>query len=415
MAQQTTFRITAQQQVFGLTWLAYASFYLCRKNIGVLMPAFEGDLHMAKHALANMLFAYGVAYAGGQFLAGPLADRWGPRRVVVAGMVVSAAATAAMAGFEGMGAFIVCQAINGLAQACGWPGLLRVMTHWFTAARRGQVMAWWSTNYVLGGFLATNLAAWTLGPPVAVMLGYRAALWIPAALLLVSAAVVFGLLKDHPGDEAEVAAQRASRSLTPLKEVSRIREIQILAAIYFILKMTRYAFLFWLPVYLVERLHYGRVEAGHTSSIYELAGFVGTLAAGYASDKVFGGRRRPVSTMMLAGLAAAFVLPPMAASWGPWAVGASIGLIGALTFGPDTLIGGAATQDAVPAALSGSAGGFVNGVGSLGQLLSPYVVSETVERWGWDALFRGFVILALLGAVLSGWPSGRGRKELPGV
>jgi sugar phosphate permease len=37
----------------------------------------------------------------------------------------------------------------------------------------------------------------------------------------------------------------------------------------------------------------------------------------------------------------------------------------------------------------------VNGVGSLGQLISAYVVAVVVSRFGWDQLFTFFVVCSI--------------------
>src|SRR5262245_49462169 len=145
---------------FAGTWLAYAGFYLCRKNFSVLMPLLSRELAFSKDALANLIFLYSLAYACGQFVAGSLADALGARRVVAAGMVLSAASTLAMAGSHALWIFGGLQLINGAAQSAGWPGLIKITAATFAPARRGVLMAWWTTNYVVGGFSATILATW---------------------------------------------------------------------------------------------------------------------------------------------------------------------------------------------------------------------------------------------------------------
>ena len=47
-----------------------------------------------------------------------------------------------------------------------------------------------------------------------------------------------------------------------------------------------------------------------------------------------------------------------------------------------------------------SAAGLVNGIASLGQLVSPYLVAWVATRWGWDTLFLCFVGVALAGAAI---------------
>jgi sugar phosphate permease len=54
-----------------------------------------------------------------------------------------------------------------------------------------------------------------------------------------------------------------------------------------------------------------------------------------------------------------------------------------------------AVLDAVPEQLHGRAIGFVNGVGSIGQALSPLLITVFVSHLGWTRLFDLFVFFAL--------------------
>lgn len=394
---------------FAGTWLAYAGFYLCRKNFSILMPAFAADGVFDKAGLATLVFAYSVAYAFGQFLNGSLADAWGAKRVVLAGMVVSAACNLRMAlANPTLAVFSSLQVANGLAQAAGWPGLLKLTAQAFGAGRRGVVMAWWSTNLVIGGLLGTLLATWCVtGWPAT--LGSRAPWRMGAlgpALCLLGIAAVFARLV--PREPRMAAGQAVARAAGAWREVAGSPALLAIGACYFCLKLLRYSFLFWLPLYMVERLRYSQAEAGYTSTIYELVGFLGVPFAGYVSDHAFHGRRFPVGTLLMLALAAAcFVFPELSAG-GRAGNLLAIALLGALTFGPDTLLAGAATQDAAGPDAVASAGGFVNGVGSAGQLLSPLLVSAAVPYAGWEGLFRLLAALALAGAAALAW---RWRSE----
>lgn len=380
--------------------MAYAAYYLCRKNLSVLLPSLSGHLGHTRQDLASLVFVYSFAYAAGQFLMGPLSDRFGARRVVTVGMLASSAATVGFGVSSSLAALAAFQAVNGIAQASGWSGLLKIMSAWFGPQGRGVLMAWWSTNYVLGAFLATVFATWAAGAPVAEWLGWRRGAWLPAVLLAVLALVFVVFVRDRPG--TGVTGDRATAA-SPGGLWATVRgngPLHALAAAYFVVKLTRYVFLFWLPLYMVERLGYGQEQAGYTSSLYELLGFVGVLAAGYASDHWCHGRRFPVGAVMLAGLAVACGLHPALSALGWWGNVAGIALIGMLTFGPDTLIGGAAVQDVTTPETAATAAGYVNGVGSVGQLLSPYVVATVVDRQGWDALFLWLVAMSLVGSAL---------------
>jgi sugar phosphate permease len=142
-------------------------------------------------------------------------------------------------------------------------------------------------------------------------------------------------------------------------------------------------------------MQYTEQWAGYTSSLFELVGFSGALIAGYVSDRLLNGRRYPVGAVMLFVLAAALLMHPVIGRLGPLPMAMSISLLGILIYGPDLLMSATASIDAVSPEQAARAAGIVNGVGSLGQLISAYVVAVVVSRFGWDQLFTFFVVCSI--------------------
>jgi MFS transporter, OPA family, sugar phosphate sensor protein UhpC len=71
-----------------------------------------------------------------------------------------------------------------------------------------------------------------------------------------------------------------------------------------------------------------------------------------------------------------------------------------MTYGPDTLMSGAAAQDVGTQEAAGTAAGLIDGVGSIGQLFSPYVVAVVAGRLGWNVVFYLFVVFSIIGGGL---------------
>lgn len=372
-------------RAFAISWLAYFGYYLCRKNFSVLMPYLKSEAGLSSEDLAKALFAYSVLYALGQLAMGRLTDRVGARWVAGIGMVISAAASAMLAWPLWLGipaAVILLQGINGAAQSTGWPSVLRLTRDWFPVENRGVWLGWWSTHLVAGGFAGTWLAA------RCAEVNWMRAAWIPGVVLVGIALLFVTLARDKKGTQAQEAARGKLKITRPLAAI---------AAMYFCVKLTRYAFLFWLPLYMTEHLQYAKPLAGYASSCYELIGILGALGAGYASERI-GGPRFPVGAFMMLVLAVLCATYPAVSAWGFYANLTWIGLIGFFTFGPDTLMAAAALQDAVPPESTASAGGFVNGVGSMGQVISPLAVAYLSSQHGWSSLFGMLAVLVLCGA-----------------
>ena len=76
-----------------------------------------------------------------------------------------------------------------------------------------------------------------------------------------------------------------------------------------------------------------------------------------------------------------------------------LALIGACLFAPDSILCGAAAQDAGGRRAAAMATGFVNGVGSVGAFVEGLTVPLLAKSYGWSALFPCLVGMALLGAL----------------
>src|SRR3954464_667317 len=108
-------------QIFAVTWLAYAGFYLTRKSFSVAKIGIQHDpsLKMTDPQMAWIDGAYLVAYAAGQFFFGIAGDRAGTRKVVAAGLFLSVIAALAMGASTWVVMFGVFFLIQGMCQSSG--------------------------------------------------------------------------------------------------------------------------------------------------------------------------------------------------------------------------------------------------------------------------------------------------------
>jgi OPA family sugar phosphate sensor protein UhpC-like MFS transporter len=395
-------------QIFALTWLAYFGMYFCRKNFSVVMPVLSRELHTSKAEFAIVMTVYSLMYMIGQFLNGYLSDRHGPRLIVGIGLLLSVIANLMMGWMGTLGSFLFLMGLNGFGQSSGWSGLIKNLTPWFKKKERGVMMSFWTTCYVIGGMAATAFATyWLTNQNILPELNWKRAFLIPAVILLIISLIYIVFVRNSPVDiglepfEINADTYKGKRKEKEAhKAVLKNGAVWVAAAMYFFVKFTRYAFLFWLPLYLSEALHYSDQQAGYTSIAYEAFGFFGILAAGFASDYLFKSRRFPISSIMLFGLAFVLYLQPHLSPLGVIPTIISIGLIGFFTYGPDSIMSGAAAMDMGKNHGAALAAGLINGVGSAGQLISPIAVAYVSGKYGWDALFELLVIVALIAALL---------------
>ncbi len=391
-------------QIFLITWLAYAAFYFTRKAFSVAKlgigedPSFELD----KAAMANLDALYLAAYAVGQFTWGIFADRFGPRVVVLGGLVISAVVAVVMGTFATLPIFATCMVVQGLAQSTGWSGLCKNIGSFFATGERGRVLGYWSTCYAFGGLVATPFAGWWA---YEVFHDWRMA-FISSALVVGVVAVLFYFLqRNKPEDvghapvEVEIATSGPREGhWSALRKVLKNRTVLVLGLAYFLLKPARYAILLWGPVIVYERMPaIGKVASAIVPTAFELAGLVGPILIGLASDKLFGARRMPACVFSLIALTVCLALfVPAMQSGSLYLVVGLLFMMGMTLYGPDSMISSSAAIDFGTQEAAGTAAGFVNGCGSvgaiLGGLLPGYFDTSTV--------FVVFTAAALLASLM---------------
>ncbi|MBX3745290.1 MAG: MFS transporter [Verrucomicrobiae bacterium] len=426
-------------RIFAITWLAYAGYYLTRKSFSVakIEMGKPGELGLSHTEMAWIDGGFLVAYALGQFVWGLSGDRFGTRRVILTGMMGSVVAAVAMglavpewlpvplqtavasvAGPWGVSvvAFLLGGLFfaQGLFQASGWAPLAKNMAQFFSRLERGTVIGLWCTNYAAGGFIASIFAGY-----VGERFGWRAAFLVPAFALAGVWLLFWRFQRNRPedvglppietyhGEPPEVRPDAESDSSTDAggsrwavaMEVLRTPMVRLLCVIYFCLKPTRYAILFWGPKYIHDRLGTGMIHSGFLSAMFEAAGPLSVLLAGLFSDKLFGSRRMPVAVICLGLLALLLFmldrLPPNA-----WILGASLFLLGLLTYAPDSLVSGTAALDFGSKRGASTASGIINGCGSIGAIVGGTLPGFLQEQGGWHAVFTFLGAAVLLAALL---------------
>ncbi len=405
-------------QIFSITWLAYAGFYLTRKAFSVAKNELKKPeiMGLTKADMSWIDGANSVAYALGQFLWGPLGDKFGPRVIVLAGMLASVTVALLMGLSSTVLWMGVLFALQGLCQSSGWAPLTKNVGEFFSRRERGSIMGFWCTNYALGGFLASTLAAWA-----AQKFGWRYAFFVPAGGLLVIWFLFLLFQRNRPedvglpsiekyhgeGEEVinaeETPASEPEGSWKIVMEVLRNKMVWLLAAVYFVIKPTRYLMLYWSPVYINELLGTSTATSGLLGSLFDLAGPLGSLVGGLVSDRLFKSKRMPVCVIalfVLAFLMVGFRYIPATRL----AVGAGMFAIGFLIFIPDTLISGAAAMDFGTKKGASTAGGVINGFGSMGQ-----IIGVTLPGWAdklvgqghdiWNPIFLWLGVALALGGL----------------
>jgi OPA family sugar phosphate sensor protein UhpC-like MFS transporter len=416
-------------QTFAITWLIYAGLYFTRQSFGVAKIAFDHDPHvlMKRDQYGEIDAAFLTTYMLGQFIFGPLGDRFGPRRILLFGLSLSAVAAIASGMSTTLSAFIVFAVLQGIAQSTGWSNVSKTMSSWFSLRERGRIIGLWCTHYTLGLAAAGAFAGWLtdhwgqlvptgyIGSSVVPF--WPAAFWGPAAVICVILVFASLFLRNRPEDvglppieqyhrepesilEEEDSGHIAPEgSWTVIAEVLASPTIWTLAIAYFSIKLVRYSFIFWGPKYVAECLGKDATESTIIAAALPIGGLVGVIATGYISDLFFQSRRAPVIVMSL--LAAAGVLMiGLIPIHNIWLMAGLFFTVGVFLFGPDSMISATSAMDFGTKRGAGTAIGCVNGIGSLGGILGGWLPGKITTESNWTPLFAVFVVGLTMSAIV---------------
>ena len=170
--------------------------------------------------------------------------------------------------------------------------------------------------------------------------------------------------------------------------------IWVLAISYFFVYIIRTAINDWGLIFLKESKELSLIKAGMCVTAFEIGGFVGSLASGWFSDRIFSGRRGPINVLFTLGaVVSLFSLwgGPVGSSFFYMAI---MFIAGFFIFGPQMLIGMAAAELSHKKA-AGTATGFAGWFAYFGATLSGFLGTVTDQR-GWYAFF---VVLAACGFI----------------
>ncbi len=395
-----------QIRIFIATWLAYAGYYFCRKAFYVVKADMGRSFGLSSIQLGHLGTAYLAGYAIGQFSSAYFGRKLGPKLLLLLGMGVSAACNFIFGISNGFWTLLLFLAINGIAQGTGWPGCIGSLAFWFRREQRGSILGFWCTCYQLGSLISTAFAAYLLG-----LAGWRWSYFGCSLVLLGAWAVVLLLhpnrpeavglppieeedggknAADPPKQTAELAGSENKQGLGWTREV--VINILIMGVLYFTIKYLRYALWSWVPLFLHQNFGLSGERAGYLSTVFELCGFVGVMATGVASDKLFHGRRAFLTFAMLALMTLSFTLMATLGAKGLFFFTLSLGLAGFMLFGPDSLVCGVGAIDVGSKRGAVAAAGIIDGMGSLGATFQEEVIGWMYKTSGQ----RLFPILAML-------------------
>jgi len=405
--------------VFWLFVLSAVS-YLDRVNISIAGGSIVDAYHLTDVQLGKVFSALVAGYALFQTVGGYLADRFGPRRVLTAGVVwwgVFTALTALVPADIGgaLFLFVVVRFLLGAGEAVIYPAANQFIARWIPMRERGIANGWIFAGVGAGAGLTPPLITYLM-----IHHGWRSSFWVCAIIGFFAGAVWFFVARDNPAEHPRVSAaeltaiqsgltvtscspspgKRSADVPVPWKRVVRSREVWAVTISYFCYGYVAWIFFSWFYRYLAKVRGLDLKASAFYSMLPFLAMLVCCLLGGTVNDRLTKWRGPRLGRCGLAafamGVAGIFIACGSQVQGVRLASVVLAGGAGALYLSQSSFW--SVTAD-IAGASAGSVSGFMNMGGQMGGALTGSLTPWIAVRYGWTASFLVAAGLCLLGAL----------------
>lgn len=309
--------ISLRRRTFWGATIAYSLYYVCRMSLSVVKQPLIDEGVLTAGELGLIGSALLLVYAVGKFMNGFIADYCNVRRFMATGLLISTLVNLLMGVFgllQGPAglpsvlifvSFAVLWGVNGWAQSMGSPPGVISLSRWFPQSKRGTYYSMFSSSPYIGEFLSFIITGFVVGA-----LGWEYGFLVASMAGLVGSLIILLLVSDTPESKGLPPVQTLSgeqvtkQDKMPTKELQKmiVRHpgIWVIALSSAFIYITKYAIAGWGVLFLQKARGFSLEDATQVIAFSAAFGVLGTVLAGWLSDKVF--RSDRVKPALLSGV-----------------------------------------------------------------------------------------------------------------
>jgi len=314
MNRSLTFR-REQWKMLLATMFCYLFFYTGRHNFGWAAKGLAADLGISFSRIGWISFAMLIGYAIGQLINGNLADRFSPRKMIVAGAILSVVVNFAISFSHSYTIILLLWACNGYFQSMAWAPGSRIISNWWAKEERGKAFGLYTmaagsssiTTFLLSILIIQQNSTW------------HDLFRIPVLFLLGAAIIFYLVARNKPSDRGFPDLYEETKTgNTNWKEGYRAvlanRKFMIASVAMGFESMARYGLIVWVPVHYLGSNWKDNPQYLWVTLLMPAGMAIGAFSFGRIADRFFNSNR-PASIRMgmlvSAGLALLIYLVPV--------------------------------------------------------------------------------------------------------
>jgi MFS transporter, ACS family, D-galactonate transporter len=277
--------------VLGLLCLLAIINNIDRLTLSIAAPVMQNELHITATDIGLLGSAFALAYAFGQLPSGWFVDRFSPRILLGASVIIWSAATVAMGLSYTLTGFILARIWLGLAEAPSLPATNKIVTRWFPKQEQGIANASWDAALKVGPAFFTFLLIWIVSE-----IGWREMYFIAGGAGIIAAVIFFAFYRDIEKHKSLTKEEReyiqhdatpiSTKNSLPWKELFRHQTMWGMMGGFFCNMWVYQIFLVFIPLYIINQFGIKFSSLGLVASVPWIGAIIGDLVSGVISGKL---------------------------------------------------------------------------------------------------------------------------------
>ena len=404
---------TQWQRRHNLVFLSFLAVFICyidRVNISVAIIPMAEDLGWSLDTQGLVLSSFFIGYLLLQVVGGRLADRFGGKVVLGAGVLLWSLFTflTPPAAFVGMGVLIFTRIAMGMGEAVTFPSIYALYSRWVPLQERSRAIGLTNSAIPMG-----TVFALVVTPYIVEALGWEWAFYLFGAVGAVWFLFWQRSVASKPTDDPAVTPQemeiinagatpREDGEAVPWRALLTAMPVWAIIVAHFCNNWSLYVLLSWLPTFVNKGLGVDYSSVGWFTMIPHIASFVFLNLAGNIADRIIAGGmdvgrvRKLMQSIGFGGLTVALtVVGYVETAWMAIAVMAIGNALGAFVTG-----GFAVNHMDVAPKHAGTLMGITNTAGTIPGIIGVFVSGLILEATGsWVLVFQLAAGVTLFGLV----------------
>jgi MFS family permease len=257
--------------------------YIDRGNLATAAPLMQDELHLSSSQLGVLLSAFYYGYVPCMPATGWLAERYGAKAVLAAGVTVWSFATLTTGFATGFAMLLGLRILLGIGESVAFPCASKILANAVEVSRLGIANGVLSFGYLLGPAVGTLIGGFLMAAfgwrPVFIVFGALSLLWlVPWRRAVIGPTIHSGVTNEALPSFREILGKRALWGASLGHFASNY-------GYYFIIS--------WLPFYLVKARGYSISSMAAIASWAYLLNAASALLMGWAADRWIRGGRSP--------------------------------------------------------------------------------------------------------------------------